>query len=179
MGYRQGLIIMKNELIELGIAEKPLDNDTNKIIDRRLRCPKGMKDVQLELFKKVKHDPKIMSNLNLVEITTFGISLYIDILDFPAIFILRITRLTDLTVPANVEYVHIDLLPLMASLLSLKTIIDETSALLSQADKDANLRSSLKRSFSKDSNSKISQITCAKCQVTRKQQNQTNKNSRK
>ncbi|OAD72570.1 hypothetical protein PHYBLDRAFT_169698 [Phycomyces blakesleeanus NRRL 1555(-)] len=169
---------MKNELIELGIAEKPLDNDTNKIIDRRLRCPKGMKDVQLELFKKVKHDPKIMSNLNLVEITTFG-KFFFSVFFLGCVFNHYTCRLTDLTVPANVEYVHIDLLPLMASLLSLKTIIDETSALLSQADKDANLRSSLKRSFSKDSNSKISQITCAKCQVTRKQQNQTNKNSRK
>ncbi|KAI8878154.1 hypothetical protein K501DRAFT_33671 [Backusella circina FSU 941] len=132
------------------------------MIDRGLKCPKGIKDVQLELFKKVNYDSKVMSELTVVGITTFSLSLYIDILDFPATYVSRITRSTDFSVPANVENVPNDLLTLISSLISLKIIIDRNSALLSQADKNTPLRSSLKRSFSKNNGGKISQITCAK-----------------
>lgn len=55
---------MQNELIELGVGEKKLlDNGTNQMIERGLKCPKGMNDFQLELFKKVNYGPKVIFSL--------------------------------------------------------------------------------------------------------------------
>ncbi|KAG2237696.1 hypothetical protein INT48_009634 [Thamnidium elegans] len=164
MGHRQDLIIRRNETLELGVGEeKSYDNNTNMILERGMKCPKAMKDTLLQLFENVNYDSNLRKSLNVIGLLTFGLTLYIDILDNPVNYTCRITRSNNFTVPYKIEDLSENILPLLSALLSLKSIITNNSIMLSSSqDARQKLKSSLKRSFNNTEDSRvIPKISCA------------------
>ncbi|OBZ87711.1 hypothetical protein A0J61_04242 [Choanephora cucurbitarum] len=165
MGHRQDMIITKNTFIEMGVGEeKHVDNNTNMMNERGLKCPKAMKDILLQMYDMVDYDSKLINCLSVVGLTTFGLDLYIDILDNPVNYTCRISRSNKMVIPQTIQEIPEKLLPLMSALLSLKLIIKKNSTLLNQCQRQKqNLKSSLKRAFSteKKESSYISMINCA------------------
>ncbi|KAI8353639.1 hypothetical protein EDC96DRAFT_447138 [Choanephora cucurbitarum] len=78
MGHRQDMIIKKNAFIEMGVGEeKHVDNNTNMMNERGLKCPKAMKDILLQMYKVVDYDSKLINCLSVVGLTTFGECTYV------------------------------------------------------------------------------------------------------
>lgn len=110
-----------------------------------------MKDTLRQLF------------MNVVGLLTFGRTLYIDILGSPVNYTCRITRSNNFTAPCKTEDLSESILPLLSALLSLKSIVKNSSTMLSSPQgARQKLKSSLKRSFSEKKDSRIvSKISCA------------------
>ncbi|KAI9259247.1 hypothetical protein EDC94DRAFT_585836 [Helicostylum pulchrum] len=161
---RQDLIITRNETLELGVGEeKSYDNNTKTILERGIKCRKAMKDTLLQLFENVNYDSNLRKSLNVIGLLTFGLTLYIDILDNPVNYTCRITRSSDFTVPYKIEDLSENILPLLSALLSLKSIVANNSIMLSPSQSARKkLKSSLKRALSDTEDScVVSKISCA------------------
>jgi hypothetical protein len=145
LGHRGDLIIKRN-MIELGCSEdKSSDDDTNYYESRDMYVPKMMKDMLCCLFEEVKFDIEKMKSLCTIGISTFGLDIYMDVMDVPKGYVSRITRSNKYQVPHEVDCIPKDLLPLLSCLLSLKDILKRNIDII--AKPTSSLRNSLKRPF--------------------------------